>query len=624
MPGPFWVKPAVPAGKVPAAGKKPVAPKQPSQVRLAVRARRDRLARAVVPYLIPVAGAAVAVLFTRMIWPLYVASGASGWHALLRLHEGYGWHRRGGRAAARKRRRYQGTASAREIRRKLSVTAARRRAVITRPSLPRTRLLPAQEAGVVIGRGGRPKQVLMGTPEDFYLVHAGPRKGKTGWMSGVLADAPGFGLGSSTRVDMWAHTVIERERRGPVLTLNPGGDGGIPTTLAWDMLSGCAHPMLAIERAGYLMDAAPKDTSGKDAWWDHQGGELLRLMMHAGALAGATLRDVAAWVRDPSTGEPVSVLYGSPGAAVGWAGELAAICDQAGDDGEFLRNVSRSAVVALAWLADPAMAAVACPRPEDDLDMVQLLAEGGTMYLIGTDRPHGSFAPYYACLTAHGFDTAKRMASVSPGLRLDPPATLVIDEPAVGNPVPLARWSAEAGGHGITLVTGVQSPAQLARRWGEHDAKVIRDNATVTLIFGGHTDAGELDRFSAVCGDVDTWDRAPGGGKQPAPPRRLFPPERLRTLDEGTAVLLHRSARPVLAQITPVWERPGYQRAELPGLTASPAAPARPALPAPAPSPVIPAGGEPALEPAPDHEEICPLWPQDSGTSSGTAARPAT
>ena len=33
--------------------------------------------------------------------------------------------------------------------------------------------------------------------------------------------------------------------------------------------------------------------------------------------------------------------------------------------------------------------------------------DGGTIYLIGTDRPHNSLAPYFATLAAHLFDTAK-------------------------------------------------------------------------------------------------------------------------------------------------------------------------------------------------------------------------
>ena len=102
----------------------------------------------------------------------------------------------------------------------------------------------------------------------------------------------------------------------------------------------------------------------------------------------------------------------------------------------------------------------------EGLDAWDFIQAGGTVYLIGTDRPHSALGPYFACLTAHLFDTAKEIAAASPGGRCDPPLTLVIDEPAITCPVPLDRWSAEAGGHGVTLITGFQSRSQMAAGGG--------------------------------------------------------------------------------------------------------------------------------------------------------------
>lgn len=466
--------------------------------------------------------------------------------------------RSGGKAAERRRRKYQGTASAAEVHAKLSVRAARKRAKVTRPSL-RGRI-PVAEAGIVIGKGGMPRRTLAATHEDVVLVFAPPRSGKTGWLSGVVLDAPGAVVTTSTRVDVHAHTLTGREARGPVYTLNPGGDGAIPTTLLWSPLTECGSAAGATERAGYLMAAAPKDSSGRDAWWDAKGHVLLRLMLHAAALDGASMIEAKRWTEDPYSAEPASILATS-GAAPGWADELAALTR---DESDQMRGIIASASAALAWMSDWHMARVACPLPgEDRLDAWDFVTGNGTLYLIGTDRPHNSLAPYFACLTAHLFDTAKRVASVSDGARLDPPLTLVLDEPAITCPVPMDRWSAESGGHGITLVTGFQSPAQIAARWGDHAAQAIRDNASVQLVMGGHTNPAELEALSAVCGNRDTWEqvKGPGGTTRSPKTERLYPPERLRTLPAWHAVLLHRSARPVTVKLTPVWQRKGYQRA---------------------------------------------------------------
>ena len=507
------------------------------------------------------------------------------------LYEAAHVRRHGGKRAARKRRKFQGPASAREIHRKLSVQAARRRAKVTRPACGgHTRRLPLTEAGVVVGTAW--KRTIMATAEDLILLFAGPRTGKSGFLGGVVMDAPGAALSTSTRVDVWANTVIPRTAKGPVWVLNPGGDGGIPTNLSASPLIDCHHPAGAIEAAGYLMAAAPKDPGGKDAWWDARGHELLRIMMHAAALGGHTMREAAAWVRNPAATEPRAILA-DLGGAEGWAGELDAICAL---DEQQLHGVIGSASGALSWMADPALAAIACPEG-DEFDAWEFLQSGGTVYLIGTDRPHNSMAPYFAWLTAHIFDCAKRLASVSPGNRLDPPLTLALDEPAITCPVPLDKWSAEAGGHGVTVVTGFQSPAQLTARWGEHGAKTIRDNASVKLVFGGCTDHAELEALSAVCGTRDTWDSVKGAdGKRTRQPKteRLYPPERLRTLPDWQAVLLHRSARPVQVTITPVWDRPGYQKADT--TWTPPVAEAEPAaIEAPPVREAIPMPGAPAI-----------------------------
>jgi type IV secretion system protein VirD4 len=420
----------------------------------------------------------------------------------------------------------------------------------------------------VLGRGGMPRRRLMATAEDFIIVRAGPRKGKSGWLSGVVLDAPGAVLTTSTRTDVYAHTSAGRAGKGPVYALNPGGDGAIGTTLFWDPLEDCHSAAGAIERAGYLMAAAPKDSSGKDAWWDAQGHVLLRIMLHAAALAGATMREARAWVLDPLSAEPASVLS-LPGAAPGWAQELEAMTAV---DNEQLRGITASAGAALAWMADPHMARVACPEPGEQFDAFDFLTSAGTVYLIGTDRPHNSLAPYFACFTAHLFDTGKRIASVSDqidernGKRLDPPFTLVLDEPAITCPVPLVQWSAEAGGHGMTLVTGFQSTAQISERWGEHGAQVIRDNASVQMVMGGLTNTGELEALSVLCGNRDTWEhvKGPGGKTRNPKTERLYSPERIRTLPDWQAVVLHRSARPLTVTLTPVWKRRGYVKASAP------------------------------------------------------------
>ena len=588
--------------------KPPPLPKPPGRISAAAKRKQEHMARTVMPYAGGLAVAAGADLTLHQPALLGLGVGLAAMHAGIRLHEAHGWHRGGGKAAMRRRRKYQGTATRRELRRNLSPAAVRMRAAVVSPGLH------PSLAAVVIGRAKG--QDLAGSREDSYLLIAPPRVGKTGMLACWAADAPGALLATSTRTDMYAHTAIPRMRLGELHVLNPGGDGGIPSTLQWSPLDGCTSPAIAIERAGYLMAAAPKDSGGKDAWWDAKGAELLRLMLHAAALAGATMHEVAAWVRDPASREPASILAGEF-AAPGWDRALAMMAD----DTDQMRGIAASASAALSWMDDPAMARAACPAGAG-FDAAAFLRDGtGTVYLIGADKPHGSLAPYFAAFAANLFETAKWLASSSPGGRLEYPLTFALDEAAITCPVPLHKWTSEAGGHGITVMAAIQKLSQLYSRWGDHDGRTVFGNSTIKVFWGGATDHEDLEAVSAVCGMRDTWDHVTNSdGTKTKQPRqeRAIPPEQIRMLAVNEVLILHRSTRPVIARTEPVWERRGYEAAPLgPGAfpwdlqAPQPAIErSRQAIPLPGTWPAPPAITDTADEPVPvpDTPEEIPSW----------------
>jgi type IV secretion system protein VirD4 len=564
-----------------------------------VAARRDQAVgaakkKAAAPAVVLSAAAVLQAEHAPAGWLISSAAGLALWYARDALDARF--HRRsGGKRAARARRKFQGTATSRELSEKLSLTAARKRAKVTRPSYNgHTRRLSPAEAGVAIGTAGTPSRTCYGTHEDFYAAFGIARRGKTGWMAGRVLDAPGACAAFTTRTDLREHTVIARAERGPVYDLNPGGEGKVRTNFGLSPLEGCWHPQAAIESAGYLVHAAPSD-KGKDAHWDAAGCDLLRLMMHAAAIVGASMRDVAAWVRDPASKEPLTILAGHPYAAPGWAHELA---EMTASPGDYLSGVIASARSALRWMADPVMAAIACPEESGlpVLDPEKFLLSRATLYVTGTNRPHNSMAPYNAWLCARLFDTTKRMAAEMPGSRMDPPLMLVPDEPALTCPVPLDRWCSEAGGWGITIITGFQSRSQLNDLYGENGARTLWNNAGVKPIFGGFTDETHLEAFSRVCGTRDTWHQVknPDGTKTRQPATEpLFPPERIRLIgDKKTeALILHHRTRPFVAEPQMVWDLPGYRRAQPGWAPPAPAAPEPLAIEAPRRREAIPMPG---------------------------------
>lgn len=131
--------------------------KPPGRIKRAIRRKKAGVFKAVRPALVSLAAVAVLALalmgaepslLPLALLPLGAVLGVAG----DRYREHRGWHRRGGKAAMRKRRRYQGHATWPELHRKLSLTAVRRNARTMRPSFGgRTRTLPPAEAGILIG-----------------------------------------------------------------------------------------------------------------------------------------------------------------------------------------------------------------------------------------------------------------------------------------------------------------------------------------------------------------------------------------------------------------------------------------------------------------------------------------
>ena len=84
------------------------------------------------------------------------------------------------------------------------------------------------------------------------------------------------------------------------------------------------------------------------------------------------------------------------------------------------------------------------------------------------------------------------------------------------------------------------------------------DAATLRLILGGSAQPRDLQDLAAVCGDRDeeirNWSRGPDGKRTISTSTRripILPADVIRTLPFGTAVLLARTAPPILLDMTP-------------------------------------------------------------------------
>jgi hypothetical protein len=258
----------------------------------------------------------------------------------------------------------------------------------TRPSLPfwQRALGPATRYSVLVGRAHY-RHALRLPLDEHAVVTSPPRGGKTGWLASVILRYPGPVLSTTTKHDVFALTSGIRARRGPVHVFNPQGIGDVPSTFRWNPVDGCQDPATAIRRADAFASSVSQHGVEDATFWASKASDYLRSYFHAAALAGLDLTAVAGWVTGMDSDDAEAVLAAA-GTRTGWqwASQLAELRGEANKTAQTIRmTMSR----ALAFLADPALAASVLPAPGDGFDIAGFLGQAGTLYLIAETRGGG-------------------------------------------------------------------------------------------------------------------------------------------------------------------------------------------------------------------------------------------
>jgi len=442
--------------------------------------------------------------------------------------------------------------------------AALRHSSRTRPGLTVSEriLAPASEYAILIGRGHY-RHALRLPFDEHAAIFSPPREGKTGWVAKVMLRYPGPVLSTTTKHDVYQLTSDVRARRGPVHVFNPQGVGDVPSTFRWNPLDGCTDPAVAIRRADAFTGAVSQGGVEDSSFWASKASDYLRAYFHAAALAGLDLRRVARWVSGSLPGEAEDILISTPGAASQLAEQLA---EMRGEANKTISTVRMTMSRALAFLADPSLAAAVLPRPGESLDLAAFLLQAGTLYLIaetrGDDAP---VAPLFACLANEIHHTAALLGSRMPGGRLDPPLLMALDEVTQICPVPVPSWLADSGGKGIQIITVAHGEAQLRSRWGTNGARIILDTSSAKIWLPGISDTATLDAASALCGTAAMKEVRSLGHRDQYPDyysrHPIMTPEMIRQLPARTALVIRGGTSPVIARLPMAWNDPAYRRA---------------------------------------------------------------
>jgi type IV secretion system protein VirD4 len=495
-----------------------------------------------------------AILYWFCVAALAAVAGTMGWGAWRIFHRGFS-------VSAGDPSTITGLSSRADIARTASQHVLLSRAATLRPSIRHPR---PTDVGYLIGRcHGRAVWVSV---EDSILLLGPPRSGKGAHVViNAILDAPGAVVATSTRPDNLATTIQARMDKGPVAVFDPQQlAAGIPAGLRWSPVRGCEQPLTAMIRATGLAAGTGLARTGVEngGFWEGKTRTALQALLHAAALDHRTATDVFRWTLDPAAArDAVTVLTHHPRAAAGWAESLEAMIDA---DPRTRDSIWQGVSLALSALADPRVLNAVSPADQERFDPETFLRERGTLYLLATGAGAGASSGLVAAFVEDLVETARRMAARSPGARLDPPVLLSLDE--IGNLAPLPSLPtlmAEGGGTGITPMPVLQSMAQARERWGDHAATAIWDASIAKIILGGGSNSTDLRDLSTLIGDRDesmesfsVSDHGARSRQQSTRRVPIMPPDVIRTLPYGTALVLLRSGRPILTRMRPWTSRP--------------------------------------------------------------------
>lgn len=436
----------------------------------------------------------------------------------------------------------------------------------------RGRLVLGEEVGRALRR-----HALAAEPAQSVAVIGPTQSGKTtavavpailGWEGPVLA--------ASVKTDLVRDTLEWRRWCGTVWCFDPAGTTGLPRS-PWSPVTSARTWALARRVASDLTEVARSEgTSADGEFWYATAAKLLAPLLFAAASAGRTMHDVVRWVDTQETEEVLDILHdaGAPDAL------------QAARATWLRDERQRSAVYTTAEtvlepfaepevdVADgcgpgqdtppygmPAVDDARWPSPMADspmggeIDPGALLLGRHTLYLCAPAHDQQRLRAMFAALVNQVVHAAFS-ASSRKGRPLDPPLLVVLDEAA--NIAPLKELdglAATCAGHGVQLVTVWQDLAQIRARYGERAATVV-NNHRAKLFLPGIADPGTLDFASHLAGDQElatpSFTRGARGERTVTTSpqvRRLLPPDTLRRLPSGSAVLLYGALPPVRVRL---------------------------------------------------------------------------
>jgi type IV secretion system protein VirD4 len=327
------------------------------------------------------------------------------------------------------------------------------------------------------------------------LVLGPTRSGKTSSLlvPNVLL-ARGAVVTTSTKDDVLLATS-HRSRVGHVHLFDPSGTTSCPrgvTLVGWSPIVAARQWDAAVHTADAMVDASRLRTRGAGAdHWTERARALLAPLLHAAALEGQGISELAGWVDLRDGRQPLAHLVAHAGPAHAAATSLSGLLST--DSRELSGIWSTTSGVLSAWRTDAARAAATAPP----LDLGRFLDGDNTLHVVSPARHQVATAPLIAgMLDALVHATYERQASGATLL-------LALDELANVAPLPsLPAFVSEGAGQGVVVLGCLQDLSQARVRWGTA-ADGFLSLFPTAVVLPGIADRSTLDALCQLAGRHD-------------------------------------------------------------------------------------------------------------------------
>lgn len=404
-------------------------------------------------------------------------------------------------------------------------------------------------------------------PQSHALAIGPSRSGKsTGLAMPWVLEAPGAVVVTSTKRELAEWTGRARSQLGPCriyAPLTPDEALPIPGS-GWSPLEGCEEWDHAQLVAHWLADGAPGAGSGgmeesaAAHFWNSEASKLLGPLFHAAALDRErwSMGSVVGWVDGGVEVMPEALATlqqgGHPHAARRLTGFL----------GQDTRAVSYTAMSAGQLIdAYRVVGVQETERRRTQVDVEELLAGRGTLYLLAPESRQALVAPLFAALLG---DVFRRIEEHD--LRhgpMDPTVRFVLDEAAhLAALSSLPERLALTAGHGARIASIWQSYAQIEQRYGKAAPTVVA-NSHARLALGPIVDEPTRRLLVGLLDEQPAQRRSRHGGRGPG--RSVTVQETreakasaqgLQQLQRGRALAVVGDSLPILGQVRPWEQRP--------------------------------------------------------------------